>query len=198
MPPAQPINNFGQPMQQMSGMNNYMAPQQQHAPTPTMGGGMNNGMGGFNNGMVPQQPLQTMQQPVQTSNYQSPASKPNGGTPLRTYSHEAEFGDFEGPAAGSQQNKQQNQQQPDKWGDLGKLVDLNKIEKNNELMAKQNASSAAAHPNYANSFAGLDGFSKTPQSMVSSLLCCVFFVSIKCFLSVGGCFKRRSSDWKLW
>jgi hypothetical protein len=170
--PMQPTNNFGQPMQQMGGMNNFMAPQQQ-APAPMMGGGgMNNGMGGFNNTMAPQQPLQTMQQPIQASNYQShsPASKPNGGAPLRTYSHEAEFGDFEGPAAGSQQNRQQSQQQPDKWGDLGKLVDLNKIEKNNELMAKQNASSAAAHPNYANSFAGLDGFSKTPQSMVSCFI----------------------------
>lgn len=75
---------------------------------------------------------------------------------------DADFGDFEGPA---QDKNRSAAAAATKWGDLGKLVDLSSIGKNEE-MTKQKQSQVAASAAYAqSSFAGLDGFSKTPQSM---------------------------------
>jgi hypothetical protein len=77
--------------------------------------------------------------------------------------HDADFGDFETAPSGKSAAAASNG--ADKWGELGKLVDLGKIEKNEDLKAKQ-TSSVQAQQTYANnSFAGLDGFSKTPQAM---------------------------------
>ena len=51
-----------------------------------------------------------------------------------------------------------------KWGDLGKLVDLSGIGKNEDESNKVRAAKQQ-QGQMNNSFAGLDGFSKTPQSM---------------------------------
>ena len=52
-----------------------------------------------------------------------------------------------------------------KWGDLGSLVNLGSISKNESVVVKQ-AQQAAASNYTTSSFAGLDGFSKS-QTMVS-------------------------------
>jgi hypothetical protein len=78
---------------------------------------------------------------------------------------DADFGDFEAakPTASSKQPSSS------KWGDLGSLVDLGGIAKNAPAASAKNEGAAASNPAYAqNSFAGLDGFNKTQQSMVSS------------------------------
>lgn len=81
---------------------------------------------------------------------------------------DADFGDFEA-APSSQANNGAN-----KWGDLGGLVDLGKIQKNDDLKAKQAAQQSASQAYANNSFAGLDGFSKAQQSMVSLLVLLLF------------------------
>lgn len=84
--------------------------------------------------------------------------------PAKATSNDADFGDFE---VAPQTASSKSTTAADKWGNLGKLVDLNRIEKNNELAAKQAATTNANSYNQ-NSFAGLDGFSKTPQNMAAS------------------------------
>eukprot|EP01039_Chlorochromonas_danica_P003926 gene3923-4290_t len=74
---------------------------------------------------------------------------------------DADFGDFEA-APSSQANSGAN-----KWGDLGALVDLGKIQKNEDLKAKQANQQSASQAYANNSFAGLDGFSKAQQSMTA-------------------------------
>lgn len=107
-------------------------------------------------------------QPAMTNPQQQPSLQgfqpaPTSASPA---SQDIDFGDFE---TAPQQKNNNSKPVVDKWGDLTKLVDLNKIEKNETVSVKQTSSNAAAQ-NYANnSFAGLDGFSKTPQNMVSFL-----------------------------
>lgn len=153
-PPANNFaqNNFGQnnfPPAQLYPSNNAFPPSSiPLAPAP-----VNNNYG--NNQFV--QPIPA---PATNNFVQSPAANKTG-----TFSHDAEFGDFEGPAQNN--NNKAAAANNDKWGDLGKLVDLGKIEKNTALAAKQNPQTNNNN-NYNNSFAGLDGFSKTPQSMNST------------------------------
>lgn len=74
---------------------------------------------------------------------------------------DAEFGDFEGVGGSSSLSATSASSGASKWGDLGKLVDLSGISKNEAPAAKQQAQ-AAANPSYTqNSFAGLDGFQKS-------------------------------------
>jgi hypothetical protein len=77
--------------------------------------------------------------------------------------NESDFGEFE--TAPLSQKRVDGSKNASKWGDLGKLVDLSGIGKNEEAASKQQAVQQAAAQN---SFAGLDGFSKTPQSMMST------------------------------
>jgi len=105
-----------------------------------------------------QQPLMGMQQ-QQQQQFQSPGARialtqPTMEAPVSVQS--AEFGDFEsapgtksGPAVAS------------KWNDLGSLVNLGSITLNEDPKAK----SSAAHTQQQ-SFAGLDGFTKSQQSVV--------------------------------
>ena len=148
--PPQQQNNFNA----FPPQNNFVQP----APAP---------MNAFNNGFGQAPAMQPVAQPPAQS-FASPASKPAGN--LGTFSHDAEFGDFEGPAQTQQATRgvPAAQPAPDKWGDLGSLVNLSKIEKNADLNAKQAAATANTQ-NFNNSFAGLDGFSKTPQSMVRKI-----------------------------
>ena len=82
--------------------------------------------------------------------------------PVSVKSESNDFGDFE--TAKSKATAPANS----KWGDLGKLVDLGGISKNEDLKSKQAAEQAATQ-SYANSsFSGLDGFSKTGMGMASS------------------------------
>jgi epsin len=81
-------------------------------------------------------------------------------------SHETEFGDFE---IAPQQQQQKSALTPiaSKWGDLGKLVDLSSIGKN-EVQAKLSAAGTdTSNNNHQSGFAGLDGYSKTVYNMVS-------------------------------
>ena len=106
-----------------------------------------------------QQPMMGMQQ--QQQQFQPPGARialtpPVVETPT-AQSAGAEFGDFEsapgtksGPAAAAS-----------KWNDLGNLVNLGSITLNEDPKAK----SSAAHTQQQ-SFAGLDGFTKSQQSMV--------------------------------
>jgi epsin len=125
-----------------------------------------------NNGFQQAQQQQQQQQPVFAP--QTPHAVPApvialNRAPSNTFQqqpHEADFGDFE--AAPQQQQQQKSAPAPSKWGDLGKLVDLSGIGKN-EVQAKPNAAGASggANNNYQQSaFAGLDGFSKTVHNMV--------------------------------
>lgn len=99
---------------------------------------------------VPMQ--QQFQQPGARIALTQPASAPVASQPAA-----AEFGDFESapakpaPVAAA------------KWNDLGSLVNLGSITLNEDPKAK----ASAAHTQQ--SFAGLDGFTKSQQSMVSSV-----------------------------
>lgn len=112
---------------------------------------------------APQQSFQQQPQfqaaPVPTQQPQYRANPPSAAAPA-----DNDFGDFEGakPAAPAKPAA------TNKWGDLGNLVDLSGISKNQPVMSK-NDTNAAANAAYANSsFAGLDGFNKTPQNMQQS------------------------------
>lgn len=97
---------------------------------------------------------------------QSLAYRPN-----QDGSNDADFGDFTGPASNAGKLPAAvvapSNNNINKWGDLGKLVQFDKMEKNEDLAAKQKAAQQQTErAQYANnSFAGLDGFSKTPKSM---------------------------------
>lgn len=84
-----------------------------------------------------------------------------------TQSHDADFGDFETAPSASFTAPIKTTEQ--KWGDLGSLVDLSKIEKNEDASAKKSAAANAAQSQANHSFAGLDGFSKAQQSMGSNM-----------------------------
>lgn len=150
--PPQPAPG-SMPMMMGGGMNNYgqpaMQPQQQQ-PAPMMMGG---GAGMNAQYRAPQQQQQ------QQRNFN-----------LSSQSNDADFGDFTGatPTQQGQQSKAPAAAPADPWGSL---VNLSKIEKNEELANKQRqeADRNTTQQYSANSFAGLDGFSKAPQSMVSSL-----------------------------
>eukprot|EP01038_Epipyxis_sp_PR26KG_P012250 gene12250-16423_t len=122
-------------------------------PVPTI----NNNIQQQQFGQFTSAPIALNSAPLQSSNIIYQPSHP-----------EADFGDFEA-APSSKLDQSSNQTAPaSKWGDLGKLVDLSNIGKNEDLAAKQKAS-ANSSTNYANnSFAGLDGFSKTPQNMANA------------------------------
>jgi hypothetical protein len=103
-------------------------------------------------------------------------------------SADADFGDFtsaneKAPVASS---IQQPSNSNDKWSNLGSLVDLTKIEKNDEILNKQKAatvqSEKSAQAQADKSFAGLDGFSKTQFSMVH--LFCYFTIYELMFIFV--------------
>lgn len=162
-------NNFGQPNN--FAQNNNFPPAQPYPnnnafPTSSVPLAPANNFG--NNQFIPQSnPTPQLANNNNTNFIQSPTAAKTGS--LSTFSHDAEFGEFEGPAKSNNgANNNSNNNNNAKWGDLGKLVDLTKIEKNNEAAAKQNAQQNTN--NYQNSFAGLDGFSKTPQGMVRFVL----------------------------
>ena len=141
-PPQQPTFNAFPPQQQAYQPQQSFPTQQQFQPQQTF--------------TQYQQPVQQQQQ-YQSNYTQQPVVNNNN----------ADFGDF--TSAGSSTTR--TAAPADKWGDLGKLVDLGSIAKNEDQNKKpngQSASSAAAvHAYTQSSFAGLDGFSKTPQSLVS-------------------------------
>lgn len=71
---------------------------------------------------------------------------------------ESDFGDFESHnAANSGGNGLKS------WGDVGKLVDLSSITKNED--PKMKAPTGGQYNYGQNSFAGLDGFNKTPPAV---------------------------------
>ena len=122
-------------------------------------------------------PQQFNQQPQQYGQFQGFTSAPQqaappvyqSAPPAAAPSADADFGDFETakPAPAPKPAP------VNKWGDLGSLVDLGGIAKNAPPAAKQDGQSSGASAAYGNnSFAGLDGFSKTPQNMVIILLYC--------------------------
>lgn len=94
----------------------------------------------------------------------SPNIHYNSTSTMASNSQDVDFGDFE--AAPQQKSNVGKAPNTDKWGDLSKLVDLSKIEKNEAVSAKQSSSNSASQSYANNSFAGLDGFSKAPQNMV--------------------------------
>lgn len=113
---------------------------------------------------------QAPQPPVQQQQQQQFRANPAPAAPVfqqqqqqQQQSADADFGDFEAakPAAAPKAPA------ANKWGDLGSLVDLGGIAKNQAPAPKNDAAATAVNASYANSsFAGLDGFSKTPQNMV--------------------------------
>lgn len=124
--------------------------------------------------MQPQQQFQQFQQaPPIAQTMQQPAMMSSGyrPQPAPATTSDADFGDFTGPATTSSASSSSAAAAAaavDKWGSL---VDLSKIEKNEDLVSKQKAAAQQNERNQANyasnSFAGLDGFSKSQQSMVS-------------------------------
>lgn len=127
--------------------------------------------------------MQTQQQPAYAP---APAHVAVNNNRLGSTSFENDFGDFEAAPSNQAQQYQQYQQPqtqqpkapaPDKWGDLGSLVDLTKIEKNEKAVPKSAAPSTSAHNYSQNSFAGLDGFSRAPQPMVSYIIFSLFISS---------------------
>ena len=144
--PTQPALQFSPPMQQQQPQQMYQQPQQQIPFNQPL-----------NNTISYTQPIQQQQfntppppiVPIQLNPPIAPAQPDN------------DFGDFES-AKSSAASKTAI---PNKWGDMGKLVDLGGIGKNED--PKKNVSSAPNNYSQNNSFAGLDGFSKTPQNMNS-------------------------------
>jgi epsin len=137
-PPAAPVGMMG-------GMISYGQPMQQQ-PVPMMMGG-----GGVMN--------------AQQQQYRAPQQGQQMQRKLSSQSNDADFGDFTGATSTSQGQQSKPAAAPaDPWGSL---VNLSKIEKNDELANKQRqeAERNSAQQYSANSFAGLDGFSKAPQNM---------------------------------
>jgi len=153
--PAANFDPFGAPVQpQQHSFDAFSATPQ----APVQPQGMGNDFMGMNSFPVTSAPIQAptpAQVPMMAQNVPPPA--PVAPT------QEEDFGGFETstPAAPPKPDA------TSKWGDIGGLVNLGGIEKNEDIEAKKRAQQNASH-NYANnSFAGLDGFSKTPQSMSS-------------------------------
>jgi hypothetical protein len=172
---AAPVNNFAA---NFAGFPPAPAPQafqssfvSPAAPAFTPGQYSGNQMNAF------QQQQQHLQQPAMTYSVQPAfvpqsvqAPPPQQQQLYQNHSQDADFGDFE--AAPQMQSNRSTAANAAKWGDLGKLVDLGQLEKNEAAQPKQAAKSSVVSG--YDSFAGLDGFSKTPQSMVSDRLHCCF------------------------
>lgn len=83
---------------------------------------------------------------------QSPTARPT----------DDDFGGFEGAAPNPSPAVAPAPVKPNTWGDMGNLCDLSGIAKNEDKAAKQASTQSYAQ----SSFAGLDGFSKQPSTMV--------------------------------
>ena len=162
---------YQQTAQPMQNTMNHAAVIDPFAPQP-----MQNNYANVGNNYSLQAPMQSFAPPSAMNNSMSPGFKP---APPHVASNTAaaasEFGDFETHHSGtanttttaSASSKPTHNAQ---WGDMGNLVDLSGIAKN-ENKTSSAGSGGSGHAPYAdNSFRGLDGFSKGPPSMVSIVL----------------------------
>jgi len=114
----------------------------------------------------PQRPQQQQQQQQQQYGAGSHSAPTSVKVSHSLHAADNDFGDFEGPATTNSGAAQSVKANPaNKWGDLGGLVDLSGVKKNEAPMTKTGGPAGASTAYTQSAFAGLDGFSKTPQSM---------------------------------